>query len=363
MKLLSFFIFLFSALCFFLSCNNPASNSNYQRQPYTIPDSLLKTLVIDSVKQGVFVNAVTVTGQVDFNQDRQVNIFPMVSGNVQDIKVQLGDYIHSGQALAVIKSSEMAGYNNNLVVAETNVITTKKQLDALQDLFNTGLASQLDLTTAQANYQQATSQLEMAKRVLKINGDNTQGEYIVKSPISGFIVQKLVTNQQVIRTDNGNALFTVSDLKDVWVWANVYESNLAKINLGDSVHITTLTYPGRIFKGRVDKIMHVLDPGSKVTKVRIMIANPDYALRPQMYASITVTNTIGQPSLYVDTSALVFDHSQYYVLTYHGHGEAHIRPVQIKGFYYNKAYIAEGAKQGEQVISSNALLIYNQLNN
>ncbi|MGZ3008829.1 efflux RND transporter periplasmic adaptor subunit, partial [Pseudomonas aeruginosa] len=73
---------------------------------------------------------------------------------------------------------------------------------------------------------QAVAAKILAERVLKINGDNKKGEYEVRSPINGFIVQKNVTNNIAIRTDNSAAIFTISDLKNVWVQANVYEGNI-----------------------------------------------------------------------------------------------------------------------------------------
>lgn len=367
-KLLLFFILgaiLFIIICLFLSsCNTTAEPSPTDtRQPYIIPDSILKTLVFDSVKMGEQVNSLTLTGQVDFNQDRQVNIFSLVSGNIQDIKVQLGDYVTAGQGLAIVKSSEMAGYSNNLIVAQTNLTAAKKQLDATQALYKSGLASILDVTSAQANYDQAIAQLEMVKRVLRINGNDTSGNYVIKAPIGGFVVQKFATNSQAIRPDNGNPLFTISDLKDVWVWGNVYEANVDKIHIGDQVNVTTLSYPGRSFKGRVDKIMHVLDPSSKVMRVRVVIDNPDYALRPQMFASVMATNTDHKQALYVPLSALIFDHSQYYVLVYHGAGKADITPVQKIGSIGDKVYVSEGVREGDKLVASDALQIYDQLNN
>jgi membrane fusion protein, heavy metal efflux system len=356
-------ILLSSGVLLLCSCGNEAVRDTGTRDPYIIPDSLLKTLTMDTVRSGQMLNSMTLTGQVDFNQDKQVNVYPLISGNISDIKVQLGDYVQAGQPLAVVRSSEMAGYSNNLVVAQTNLTAMKKQLDATQDLYKSGLASSLDLTTAQVNYDQAASQLEMTKKVLRINGNDTSGNYIIKSPISGFLVQKFVTNAQALRPDNGNAMFTISDLKDVWVWANVYEANLNMIHLGDNVDITTLSYPGRVFKGKVDKIMHVLDPNSKVTKVRVVIDNPDYALRPQMFATVTATNPGNQQALYVPLAALVFDHSQYYVLVYHGDGKADITPVQKINTVGSTVYLADGVKSGDRVITSDALQIYDQLNN
>jgi cobalt-zinc-cadmium efflux system membrane fusion protein len=355
---------LIAGLFLLQACNtNAEKKTSDDRQPYIIPDSLLKTLKFDSVRNGELINAITLTGQVDFNQDKQVNIFSLVSGNIQDIKVQLGDYVNAGQGLAIVKSSEMAGYSNNLIVAETNVTATRKQLDATQSLYKSGLASVLDVTNAQTNYDQAVAQVAMVKRILRINGNDTSGNYIIRTPIQGFLVQKFATNAQAIRPDNSNPLFTISDLKDVWVWANVYESNVDKIHLGDNVDVSTLSFPGRVFKGKVDKIMHVLDPNSRVMKVRVVIDNPDYALRPLMFASVTATNTQHQQAIYVPLSALIFDHSQYYVLLYHGQGKANITPVQKVSAYGDKVYLNDGVKPGDVVISKDALQIYDQLNN
>jgi cobalt-zinc-cadmium efflux system membrane fusion protein len=352
---------------FFSACHENNENVAGDKTAYVIPDSLLHTLTIDSVRQGELINSISLTGGVDFNQDKQVNIFPIVSGNVHDVSVQLGDYVKAGQTLATIRSSEMAGYSNNLIQAQTALTAAKKQLDATQDLYKSGLASILDLTNAQTGYDQAVAQLEMVQRILRINGNNTQGEFVVKAPISGFVVQKSVTDAQAIRTDNGNPMFVISDLKNVWVWANVYESNIDKIHMGDHVDVTTLSYPGRVFAGRIDKIMHVLDPNSRVTKVRIVIDNPDYALRPLMFATVLVSNTQHQQAIYVPKSALVFDNSKYYVLVYHGQGKADITPVNPLNTLANavdgKIYIKDGVSAGQEVITRDALQIYDQLNN
>jgi cobalt-zinc-cadmium efflux system membrane fusion protein len=334
------------------------------KQQYIIPDSLLHTLVIDTVGKCPLVNVIRLTGMVDFNQDKQVNIFSLVSGNIQDIKVQLGDYVNAGQVLAIVKSSEMAGYSNSLVIAQTTVTAAKKQLDATNDLFQSGLASILDVTNAQVNYDQAVSQLAMAKRILKINGDNINGEYVIKAPISGFIVQKNVTNNTSVRADNGTNLFTISDLKEVWVQANVYEANVEQVNLGDYVEVSILSAPNKVFVGKIDKILNVLDPTSKVIKVRIVLPKPDYILKPQMFASVLVSNPEkGREALCVPSKSLVYEKSRYYVLKYSGKGKADITPVEILNTLGDKTYVNSGINEGDKIIASTTLQIYSELNN
>ena len=356
-----FAVFLVISSIAMQSCSGEKKQALDTGHKYVIPDSLMRTLLLDTVKTIPLVNSITFTGMVDFNQDNQVNIY-LVSGNATDIRVQLGDYVTAGQALATIKSSEMAGYSNNLTVAESNVNTTKRQLEASKDLFSSGLASNVDVTLAQSNYDQAVAQLEMAKRVLKINGDSKQGEWIARAPVSGFIVQKNVTNSTTIRADNGNAIFTISDLKSVWVWANVYESNIGNVHLGDDVTVTTISYPGRVFTGKVDKILNALDPASKVMKVRIIIPNEKYELKPQMFASIIIANPENSLALSVSSKALIYDNSRYYVLVYNGKGDAVITPVEVLNTQGDKTYIKAGVKDGDRVISSQAIQIYGELN-
>ncbi len=355
-------LFLMIGLLQLQSCKNENS-ADEARVSYIIPDSLLETIRIDTVKQGQLINSLTLTGQVDFNQDNVINIFPMISGKIQDIKVMLGDYVKEGEVLGVIKSGDMAQFSSALLNAETNLQLAKRTMEKTNDMYRTGLASQVDSITAAVTLDQAKAELIRAQKVIKINGGNTQGEYEVKAPISGFIVQKLVTNDQVIRSDNGNALFTISDLKNVWIWANVYESNVDNIHLGDDIIVSTLSYPGRTFKGKVDKIMQMLDPTTKAMKVRVSINNDDYALKPQMFASVTVTNTENKQALYIPSSALIFDHSQYYVLVYRGKGKAEITPVQKLNSLGQKTYLTSGVKIGDRIISSETLQIYGELNN
>ena len=344
------------------SCSGEKAKPIEEIKKYVIPDSLVRKLTMDTVQKRQLVNTITFTGIVDFNQDNQVNIYPLVSGNVQDVKVQIGDFVSAGQVLATVKSSEMAGYGNNLIQAQTSVTSTKKQLEAAQDLFKSGLASSIDVTTAQANYEQSTAQLEMVKKVLKINGDNTQGEWIVRAPTRGFIVSKNITNGTTIRADNGSNIFTISDLKNVWVWANVYESNIGNVHMGDEVSVSTLSYPGREFKGRVDKILNALDPSSKVMKVRIVIDNVNFDLKPQMFASVLIANPENTEALSISSKALIYDNSRYYVLVYNGNGDASITPVEVINTQGDKTYIRSGLKEGDRIISSQAIMIYGELN-
>lgn len=360
--------FICSLSVFFLSvfsaCNKAESKEKPEtKQSYVLPDSLARHIEIDSVIKSNVVNSINLTGKVTYNDEKVAKIFPMISGIAQSSSVMLGDYVHKGQELAVIRSSEMTGYSTDLITAKANVDVAKKNLDATSDMYKSGLASSRDYVTAQAGYEQAQAALTKSRKILSINGGSTNGSFVVRSPINGFIVEKVLTNNMVIRTDNTSNLFTISDLKNVWVMANVYESNIPYIKTGNDVDVTTISYPDKVFHGKVDKLMNVLDPTNKVMKVRIVLSNPYYLLKPEMFANVTVnTQPTGTEMLTIPGRAVIFDNSQNYVLVYKSNKDISIRPIQVSSTAGNKTYISGGLEQGEKVIASDALLIYQQLN-
>lgn len=344
------------------SCKNDDSDDVESAPKYVMPDSLFKTIIIDTVSQCPLVSSITLTGQVTFNEDKVAKLYPLVSGVITGANVMLGDYVTKDQPLATIHSAEMAGYSNDLITAQTNLTVAKKNLDATQEMASSGLASQRDLLNAKAGYDQARSELNRANSVLDINGGSVRGDYVVRSPISGFVVEKNITNAMSIRSDNSSNLFTISDLSNVWVLANVYESNIANVHLGDSVDVTTLSYPDKVFRGKIDKVFNVLDPTNKVMKVRIVLANPGYLLKPQMFANVTLDTKLNQQAICVPEQTLIFNDNQYYVLLFKSRADIEIKPVRIISVVGGKAFISAGINVGDAIIGSQALLIYQALN-
>ncbi len=352
---------IYSGLVNLYSCKAPEPVA-VSRQGYIVPDSLFKTLVVDTVRTSNISDATKFNGVVDFNTDKVVNVFPLITGNVQQVKVMPGDYVRRGQVLGVVKSAEVANYNSALVTANATVRLTTRQLAQQKDLFSSGLASQVDIASAEVAYEQAVAAKVAASKILSINGDNHNGEYQIKSPIEGFVVQKNVTNGMAIRSDNGTGLFTISDLQDVWVQANVYEENIGKVHEGDEAEVTTISYPDRIFKGKVNKLLNILDPTTKVMKMRVVLNNPGYVLKPQMFATVTINNRENKRATAIASSDLIFDHSQYYVVVVKGKKDIQIRSVEIISINGKTAYIKSGVIPGDRLIGSQALLIYGSLN-
>jgi len=319
-----------------------------------------KSIGIDTVKLSYGQNELRLTGKVSFDQDKVSNVYPLASGNVLSVKVSLGDKVKKGQVLAVLRSSEINDYQNQYAVATSTLALAKKNKDNAEQLFNSGYYSQNQVLSAQNDYLHAESDLSKIKQQLKIFGASAgkaDAEYNVVAPIDGYVVEKNISENMQVRADNNTNLFTVSYLNVVWVVADVYESDLSRVNIGDPVDITTLAYPDKTFKGTVEKINSLLDPVSKTLKLRIVLNNTDGLLKPEMFAIVKVHSANTTKYITIPTRALVFDNSQYTVVVAKNDTTFQKRVVKVLRSDGDKTTIQEGLNPGERIVTDGSLLV------
>jgi len=327
---------------------------------FQVTDTLLNSLLIDTVQEASALSELTLTGSVAPDENKLVKIYPMVSGVVQGVHVQLGDVVQKGQTLGVLRSAEMAGFNKDLVSSEADLRSARRTLASTKDMYSGGLASQKDLEDAQSDYDKAVAENKRAGLVTQINTSNGEG-YVIKAPIGGYVVDKNITDNTEVRADNGQNLFTIADLSDVYILINIYESDISNVKIGDPVKITTLSYPDKVFSGKIDKIDNILDPDSKVIHARVQIPNPGNLLKPDMFADVKIKATSGTDLPFVNANALIFDNDKYYVVVEDGKASVHIQPVTIAKKVEDRAYISNGIKSGDKIIASRQLYLYESL--
>ena len=126
-----------------------------------------------------------------------------------------------------------------------------------------GLMSEKEYLITLNQLQISKNNLQKSKELLNIyNQAANPDEFNIFAPVSGYIIEKNISPNSQFQSSQSQALFTVSDLNEIYADANVYESDINKVHLEDSVYITTLSYPDKIFRGVISKIINVLDPVS-----------------------------------------------------------------------------------------------------
>jgi cobalt-zinc-cadmium efflux system membrane fusion protein len=362
MKFSYLFLSALIATAFFASCKAKETVAEAPTK-YCISDTMAKMITIDSATSSNITNEITLSGEVSFNENGVVKIFPRSSGQVLEVRVSFGDKVQKGQVLAVIRSADVAGSYSDLSTSGADIAIAKRQMENAEGLYKNGIASEREYTEAKQNYQKALAARSKIQSTLNINGGSkttANGTYVLTSPISGYIVEKKVNAGSFIRQDMAENLFTISNMKDVWVMANVFEADIPKVKEGYPVKVTTLAYPDKVFVGRVDKISEVLDPENKALKVRIKIDNPGMLLKPEMFTKVVVTNKEDNMATAIPSDAVVEESGKSYVILYNSNCDLKVQEVDILKEVGDKTFIHAGINPGQRLIGKNALLLYDE---
>ncbi|MHB8259663.1 MAG: efflux RND transporter periplasmic adaptor subunit [Bacteroidia bacterium] len=328
-----------------------------------ISDTLIKNMTVGIARITQVRSELKLTGKITADQNKQIDVFALVTGTVKEVNVELGDYVQKDQVLAIIHSGDAADYERQFVEASSTYEEAKKAKEVAEDMYASKLISSGDYLQAKQEFNKADAGLTKAKEMRKIYSISNTSDYIVKAPISGFVIDKKINKEMQIRPDDADNIFTISQLTDVWVMANVYETDIDKVKEKDTVSVTTIAYPDKIYKATIDRVYSILDPQSRVMKIRVKLDNPNYLLKPDMYGNVVVNYAEPIKMLTIASSALVFDNSSNYVLIYNGGKNFIVQKVDVYKTIGSKAYIKSGIKENDKIVTSNQLLIYNTLTN
>ncbi|QEC69417.1 efflux RND transporter periplasmic adaptor subunit [Panacibacter ginsenosidivorans] len=354
---LSIFLLTYMAV----ACNSTKSDP-ITSPPFTLTDTMMAhTQFAKATIQNV-KSELKLYGKVTADNSKMSQVYPVVGGNVIKVNAELGDYVKQGQTLAVIRSSEVAGYENERMDANSDVALAEKNLQVAKDLFAGKLNSEKDVVAAEKELEKAKAAQQRINEVYNIYSLKDGAQYNVTAPISGFVIDKNITQNELLNSNNISNLFSIAQINEVWVLANVNESDIAAITQGMDASIKTISYPDRVFTGKVDRIFNILDPETKAMKVRIRIPNDDLALKPEMSATVTLQYNENKKLVSIPSSAVIFDKSKNWVLIYKDKSHIETRQVDVYKQVGDTTYIVNGLNENETVITQNQMLIYDALN-
>lgn len=358
----SFKIFLLSLLAatLLLSCTSHEQAEATKNDTETISDSTVRNAQTSPAEAGDASNIIKLNGKIQPNESKQAKVYALVSGKIKSVHVELGDYVRKGQTLAVIQSTEVAGLSANLSLAQSDVAMAKKSMQTAQELYEGKLATEHEYISAKIAYNKALSELNRSRQVSAISGGKN-ATYVLTAPLTGYIIEKNITNNSEVRSDNNTNLFAIADLSNVWVIANVYEADINNIHLGDEVKVNTLADPTKDYTGKIDKIYNVLDAATRTMKVRISMHNPKGELKPEMFATVKVNGKSSANQLVsIPSQAIVLDNSKNYVVV-RKENKLAIREINIIKRVDPKAFVS-GVAPGEEVVTNSQVFLFQALN-
>jgi RND family efflux transporter MFP subunit len=237
------------------------------------------------------------TGTVQANAYKEVPVLPISGGRVREVRVELGDQVRAGQALAVIFSTELAEAQTEYLKMSAELEEHHQHHLRTVELVELGAASREEMEQATARYKGAKAEVAAARQKLLLLGmsdkqidalagaERMSSLVTVDSPAAGTVIARQVNVGEVVM--EGKELFRIADLSTVWVMGQIYESDFAGVRVGTPATITTSAYPGRSFTGRVSYIDPRVDSQTRTAQMRVEVVNPGGMLRLGMFVDMT----------------------------------------------------------------------------
>lgn len=329
---------------------------------FSISDTMMKRCEFTEVVVHEVENELHLFGKIAAENSKTAQVYPIVGGNVVKINVELGDFVKQGQILAVVRSSEVADFQRQKLDAQSELALAEKNLQVARDLYQGKINSEKDVTAAEKELEKAKAELTRIQEVYSIYNLSQGSIYNITAPLTGFIVSKNINQNEQLRSDKADVIFSIAEIDKVWVIANVNESDIAKVALGYEANIQTISYPDKIFHGEVSRIFNAIDPDTKAMKIIVELDNQDYKLKPEMNATVKIRYKEGMQLPTIPSESVIFDKNKNWVMVFHSRTNIETRLVEVHRQIGNQTYILSGLKPGEKVISKSGLLIYDALN-
>lgn len=293
-------------------------------------------------------NDIRATGNVDIDQRLVSYVQVRFPGYIRDVFANAQyQYVRKGEPLFTI-------YSPDLVATQREYLLALQNQKALSASTVDGVASGAAALASAA--WDRLQQWEVPQRELdKLKTTGTPiADLTIDSPVSGYIVEyNALPNMYV---EPATHLYTVADLSRVWVYAQVFQDDIGRLKTGDPAQIAVDAYPGRVFSGRVDRILPQVDLSTRTVRVRIVIANPGLKLKPGMFVNVDITAPMGR-ALVVPASAVLRSGSRQIVFLYRGDGRIEPTEVTLGPSTADGFVVLKGLKAHQRIVTSANFLI------
>lgn len=322
------------------------------------------------------------TGKVAFNEDTITAVYSPYTGRAVDLLVKSGDWISKGAPLAIIDSREVVDAENDFLagraaLAKAQAVRqqSERNRDRIQRLVTSEAVARKDLEQALTDLESANSDIHSAEaqidssrqRLLNFGRTEEEIEELartrhadrttrVAAPIGGLVVARKVGPGQYVRPDNPDPLFTIADTSTMWLLAQVYESQIPLVYLGENVKVKVLALPDHTFPAQVNYIAPSIDPATRRVAVRCVVQNRNNDLKPEMFASFQFEKP-PRRALLVPQKAVVREDNIAVVWVVENGNRITRRPVEVGGELDGKIEIKSGLTAGETVIADGALFL------
>src|SRR4029077_16799729 len=332
---------------------------------FTIPEQQMSHVQVVTVAPVKLTRTLRLTGNVTYNAFLTTPVITQVGGLVSRILVVPGERVRKGQPLLEIASPDYSQMRAAYLKAKDTFRVADKNYARAQDLYAHNTLPERDLLQAESDRNLAQADLDATEQALRILGIQKPDELEqapsapqipLPAPIGGEVVERNVSPGQLLQPGATQA-FVISDMSSVWILANVYQSDLAYVKVGDAVAVQTDSYPD-IFHGKISFLSPPLDPNTRTLQARLVVDNPGGKLKNNMYCFAIVTAGVIQNAIAVpDAAILRDDQNQPFVYVATGSNQFGRRGVEIGQSQAGQTQVLKGLSAGEKVVGNGSLFL------
>jgi cobalt-zinc-cadmium efflux system membrane fusion protein len=328
-----------------------------------------REIKLAEVKRKNLSGRIEATAVVEPDAGRIAHVTPRIRARVVKLIAEPGQAVKPGDPLAVLSSIELGQAKNEYLKARSLEEISRQQLAREERLFKDKIAAQKDVLEARANHDTALAQLSSTREALRLlippsqlekiawSGNGAPlSDFTLTAPIAGTVVKRDLTLGSMVSGDAD--VITIIDLTKVWVLVNVFEHDLAGLQVGQPADISVNAYPDNRFKGVVSYISAAVDRSTRTVQARIDVPNPQKLLKPGMFASADITTTSNTRATLIAPASAIYDvNGEKSVFVDLGADRFGLRPVKLGQAGGEEVEIVSGVKEGDQVVSEGGLVL------
>jgi len=301
-----------------------------------------------TVKREQVRDDILTTGNVAVDETRLAYVQTRFSGYIEKVFADATyKYVRKGDPLFTIYSPELAAAEREYLVARQNARDLEQ---SSVPGVAAGVRSLLEASSDRLR-QWNVPPREIAR--LESSG-SVQQVIEIDSPVSGYITERNALPNLAVQPDT--RLYTITDLSTVWVFAQVFQNDLARVRIGQPATLTVDSYPARTFGGRVDFIYPEVDTATRTARARLVFSNPNLLLSPGMFVNVTLRVPMGD-QLVIPVDGVLQTGTKQVVFVDRGGGQLEPREVQLGARAGDRYTVSKGLKAGERIVTSANFLI------
>lgn len=340
------------------------SNPVYQRGGLHYPEQhpQLKLLALSPVRQAQ-VEKVELPARLVWNEEKTQRVYSAFSGRVGVISVDLGQQVSTGQVLAKLSSPEFGAAQSEAQRAQADLSLARQTNERQQKLFEIGVIARKELDQSNAELKRNEAAFELAQNRIKIyeNPSAINLELALRAALNGVVVERNINPSQELRPDLNQApLFVISDPTSLWLQIDAQERDLASLSPGSAIDVKVSALGDRVYPARLSVVGEQIDPVTRSIKLRAIVSNLDRSLKSEMLAK-AVYQKQSKGLLEVPSAAVFLRGKQHAVFVAVSSASFELREVDVAELGTDRTLIRTGLKEGEQVVTQNALLLLREI--